>query len=145
MRRVYLWMRAGLLVTAACAADATRLPQFRAAVFGNYRTVTLFIIAHFALAVVLTTAIHRLTGLEAAGCFALYAGLTGVLLSSVFLRHPLGDIACASSRRPACSPPCPSTAPRPGATSATGEASSSWASPACSPLLSSTSSCTARA
>ena len=95
MRRVYLWMGAGLLITAACAAGTAALPQFRAAVFGSYRIVILLILAHFGLVVVLTTAIHRLTETEAAGCFALYAALTGVMLSSVFLRYPLGDIANA--------------------------------------------------
>ena len=95
MRQVYLWMGAGLLITAACAAGAASLPQFRAAVFGNYRIVILLILAHFGLVVVLTSAIHRLTELETAVCFALYAALTGIMLSSVFLRYPLGDVASA--------------------------------------------------
>ena len=44
MRRVYLWMGAGLLITAACAAGVASLPQFRATVFGSYRIVILLIL-----------------------------------------------------------------------------------------------------
>lgn len=92
MRNVYQWMTVGLAVTAVVAYLVSGLPQFRAMVLGNTISVILLVVAQFGLVIALSAAIHKMSAAMATGMFLLYSSLTGVMLSSIFLRYSMTAI-----------------------------------------------------
>jgi len=92
MRHVYQWMTAGLLITALVAYAASASPGFRAMVFGNTISVILLVVAQFGLVIALSAAIHKMSAAMATGMFVLYSALTGVMLSSIFIRYTMASI-----------------------------------------------------
>ena len=95
MRQVYMWMGAGLLATAGVAAGVASSPQLLAAIFSSSLLLILLVVAQFGLVVALSAAIHRMSAGTATFCFMLYAVLTGLTLSSIFVVYPMGSIANA--------------------------------------------------
>lgn len=95
MRHVYNWMTAGLFITALVAYAVSGSPQFRAMVMGNTISVILLVVAQFGLVIALSAAIHKMSSAMATGMFILYSALTGVMLSSIFIRYTMSTIGTA--------------------------------------------------
>ena len=88
----FVWMFAGLLLTAAVAwlvQSNTRLVEMAASL---YLPV---VIGQFALVVVISAAINRLSALTALLLFFIYAATMGVTLSFIFIAYQFGSIATA--------------------------------------------------
>lgn len=95
MRNVYLWMTAGLAVTAVVAYWIAGTPAMRNAILGNTFSMIALVVAQFALVIALSAAIHKMSAPVATGLFLLYSALTGAMLSSIFLVYSLGQIGTA--------------------------------------------------
>ncbi len=88
----FVWMFAGLLLTAAVAwlvQSNSRLVEMAASL---YLPV---VIGQFALVVVISAAINRLSALTALLLFFVYAATMGVTLSFIFIAYQFGSIATA--------------------------------------------------
>jgi FtsH-binding integral membrane protein len=93
MSGVYGWMTGGLCVTGAVAWNVSGNPDLVQAIFGNRLLFWVLIIAQLGAVVVLSGLIHRISGLTATLIYFLYAGLTGLTLSSIFLIFTGSSIA----------------------------------------------------
>src|SRR5277367_2660659 len=93
MSRVYGWMTAGLCLTGAVAWEVAGSPELVQAIFGNRLLFWVLIIAQLGAVVALSAAINRISGITATLIYFLYAGLTGLTLSSVFLAFTGSSIA----------------------------------------------------
>jgi len=91
--RVYGWMTAGLLITAAVAFLTLTLPGLLEAIIYNQLLFFGLLIGELVMVVVLTRAINRFSPALAGLFFAGYAALNGVTLSIVFLAYT--DISIA--------------------------------------------------
>lgn len=85
MRQVYQWMTVGLLVTAGSAVYVASSPAILQALFGNMVGLIVLAIAVFALPLVLSSSIARLSSGAATALFVVYSALMGAFLSSVLL------------------------------------------------------------
>jgi hypothetical protein len=94
LRRVYLWMTIGVLLTAIVALLTVTTPVLRSLLL-NAIVVWGALIGEFVLVVVLSAAIRRLSPAAAALLFFAYAGLLGFSLSGIFFVYNLGSIALA--------------------------------------------------
>jgi FtsH-binding integral membrane protein len=94
MRRVYMWMTIGLLVTAGFAwlTINTPLQQF---VFASPVVLYGLMIGELVLVFALSAAIHRISPTTATFLFLLYAALNGLTLSAIFLAYEWGTITLA--------------------------------------------------
>ncbi len=96
MRHVYQWMTAGLAVTGAAAWFTTDSPAMMQLVFGNgMAPVIVLAVAVFALPLILSGMIARLSAAAATGLFLLYSALMGVFLSSVLLIYTQSSVVTA--------------------------------------------------
>jgi uncharacterized protein len=93
MSRVYGWMTAGLCLTGLVAWDVSGNPQLVQTIFGNPPLLWGLIIAQIGAVLVLSWAINRISGAIATLIYFLYAGLTGLTLSSIFLIYTNSSIA----------------------------------------------------
>ena len=85
MRHVYQWMTVGLLVTAGTAFFVASSPALLSAIFGNTFGLIILAIAVFAMPLVLSGMISRLSAFAATALFVVYSALMGAFLSSVLL------------------------------------------------------------
>lgn len=93
MPRVYLWMTAALLVTAAVAWSTFNSELLQSIFFGNpFVTLGLFI-GQIVLVIALSAAIGRLSPTVATLIFFAYAALTGIVFSSIFAVYTGTSIA----------------------------------------------------
>ena len=83
LRRVYVWMTLGLLVTAGTAAFVSVSPLF----------FVVLMIAELGLVVGLSWGINRLSPVTAMLLFFLYAILNGLTFSVLFVVYTLGSVA----------------------------------------------------
>lgn len=95
MRKVYLWMTAGLALTALVAASLAAHPDTMLAILGNPISLILLVVAQLGLVIALSAAVHKMSATTATMLFLLYSGLTGVTISSIFVVYPMGSIANA--------------------------------------------------
>lgn len=95
MARVYLWMTAGLLLTAIVAVGVLQVDVLRELVLGNRIVFFGLIIAQFGLVIFLSSRIEKISPSTALGLFFLFSGLTGAMLSMIFLVYDLGTIGLA--------------------------------------------------
>lgn len=95
MRQVYQWMTAGLGLTTLVAYAVASSPAVQAAIFGNTIMLVLLMVAQFGLAIVLSAAVHKMSGTTATGLFMLYSAMTGAILSAIFVVYPIASIANA--------------------------------------------------
>ncbi|MBI4312515.1 MAG: Bax inhibitor-1/YccA family protein [Chloroflexi bacterium] len=95
MARVYLWMAAGLGVTAIVSMFVAQSEGIAEAVFGSPWTMWGLFGAQLVLVLTISGRIDRLAPGVALGLFFLYSGLVGVTLSTVFLNFSLGAVATA--------------------------------------------------
>jgi hypothetical protein len=93
MSRVYGWMTGGLCLTGAVAWNVAGNPQLVQAIFGNRLLLWGLIIAQLGSVFALSWLINRISGLTAMLIYFLYAGLTGLTLSSIFLVFTGSSIA----------------------------------------------------
>lgn len=92
MRRVYLWMTLGLVVT---ALSAFAVMQTEALFMLVARNVWWFIIGEFVLVLGLTFTLNRLPLPVALGGFFLYAAVNGATLSIVILAYTASQVLAA--------------------------------------------------
>jgi FtsH-binding integral membrane protein len=95
MRRVYLWMFLGLLVTASVAGVIASKPDWLRLLYQMPLLLMVIVIAQFALVITLAAAINRLSLGTALLLFFLYAALNGLMFASIFLLYSLGSVALA--------------------------------------------------
>src|ERR1043165_8883572 len=93
MSRVYGWMTGGLCVTAVVAWNVAGNPALVQAIFGNRLLFWALIIAQLGAVAALSGLINRISGLTATLIYFLYAALTGLTLSGIFLAFTGASIA----------------------------------------------------
>ena len=93
MSRVYGWMTAGLCLTGAIAWDVSGNPQLVQTIFGNPPLFWGLIIAQLAAVFAFSWLINRISAVTATLIYFLYAALTGLTLSSIFLIYTGSSIA----------------------------------------------------
>src|ERR1700692_2431349 len=93
MSRVYGWMTGGLCLTGAVAWNVAGNPALVQTIFGNRLLFWGLIIAQLGAVAALSGLINRISGLTATLIYFLYAGLTGLTLSSIFLVYTGSSIA----------------------------------------------------
>jgi len=93
MSRVYGWMTGGLCLTGAVAWNVSGNPVLVQEIFGNRLLFWGLIIAQLGAVVALSWLMNRISALTATLIYLLYAGLTGLTLSSIFLVFTGSSIA----------------------------------------------------
>ena len=92
MKRVYLRMTIGLLVSAFVALGVASSPSLISILFGNPIVYWGMFIAMFIMAFTIPAAMNKLSNGAMIGLFVLFAALMGASLSSIFLVYSLGSI-----------------------------------------------------
>jgi FtsH-binding integral membrane protein len=92
LRRVYIWMALGLLVTAGTAAYISISPLFQVLV-GQPMIFFVLMFAELGLVMGLSWGINRISPITAILLFFLYAALNGVTFSVLFVVYTLGSVA----------------------------------------------------
>lgn len=92
MKRVYLRMTIGLLVSAFVALGVASSPTLISILFGNPIVYCGMFIAMFIMAFTIPAAMNKLSNGAMIGLFVLFAALMGASLSSIFLVYSLGSI-----------------------------------------------------
>ncbi len=93
MKRVYVRMFIGLLITAFCSLGVASSPGAMAFIFGNTIIFWGMLIAMFAMAIMIPA---RLTKMSSGTCltlFCVYSALMGCWLAPIFMVYSLGSIA----------------------------------------------------
>jgi len=98
MVRVYNWMTAGLGITGFMALWVSNSETLMSIVFGGPRVFGIpmvmlgLIAAQLGLVIYLSSRVHRMSASQAKGVFILYAGLTGITFSAIFLVYTAASI-----------------------------------------------------
>lgn len=85
LKNVYLWMTAGLSLTALISFLVASSPSLLRAFVGNPVSLLLLIVGQFALVFFLSARMDRMSQTSAIGAFLAYAALNGVMLSTIFI------------------------------------------------------------
>ena len=92
MKRVYLRMTIGLLVSPFVALGVASSPTLISILYGNPIVYWGMFIAMFIMAFTIPAAMNKLSNGAMIGLFVLFAALMGASLSSIFLVYSLGSI-----------------------------------------------------
>ena len=92
MVRVYNWMTAGLAITGFMAFYISNSPNMMIIIFGNPVLPIVLIIAQIGLVFWLASRVMQMSASQATGVFMLYAGLTGVTFSAIFMAYTTASI-----------------------------------------------------
>ena len=92
MVRVYNWMAAGLAITGFMAFYVSSSPAMMNILFGNPILPIVLIIAQIGLVFWLASRVMQMSMSQATGVFMLYAGLTGVTFSTIFVVYTSASI-----------------------------------------------------
>ena len=92
LARVYVWMAAGLLVTAGSAFVTLSNESLLKMVFGNRFVFFGLMIAELGLVAWLSGLVGRLSSAAAGAVFIFYSALNGLTLSVVFLAYPSASV-----------------------------------------------------
>ncbi|MDE0887489.1 MAG: Bax inhibitor-1/YccA family protein [Myxococcota bacterium] len=92
MIRVYNWMTTGLGITGLVAYSVADTPALTDIIFGNAIIPIVLIIAQIGLVFWLAARVMQMSAQQAMGVFVLYAALTGVTFSVVFLTYTASSI-----------------------------------------------------
>ena len=92
MVRVYNWMAAGLAITGFMAFYVSSSPAMMNILFGNPVLPIILIIAQIGLVFWLASRVMQMGVSQATGVFLLYAGLTGVTFSTLFVVYTSASI-----------------------------------------------------
>ncbi len=84
LKNVYLWMTAGLGLTALVAFFVASNPSLLRALVGNTMGFLLIVIGQFALVFYLSARLDRMSQASAVGAFLAYSALNGIMLSTIF-------------------------------------------------------------
>src|SRR5690554_809910 len=82
LKNVYLWMTAGLGLTALISYFVASNPALLQALVGNMMGFLLLVIGQFALVFYLTARLDRMSQASAIGAFLAYSALNGIMLST---------------------------------------------------------------
>lgn len=85
LKNVYLWMTAGLGLTALISYFVASNPALLQALVGNMMGFFLLVIGEFALVFYLTARLDRMSQASAIGAFLAYSALNGIMLSTIFI------------------------------------------------------------
>ncbi|MGH0053261.1 MAG: Bax inhibitor-1/YccA family protein [Sphaerochaetaceae bacterium] len=85
LKNVYLWMTAGLGLTALVAYFVSSNPALLQALVGNMVGFILLIVGEFALVFYLSARLDRMSQSSAIMAFLAYSALNGIMLSTIFL------------------------------------------------------------
>ncbi|MGD9927365.1 MAG: Bax inhibitor-1/YccA family protein [Sphaerochaeta sp.] len=85
LKNVYLWMTAGLGLTALVSYFVASNPALLQALVGNMMGFFLLVIGQFALVFYLTARLDRMSQASAIGAFIAYSALNGIMLSTIFI------------------------------------------------------------
>ena len=92
MIRVYNWMTAGLAITGFMAFYVSNSPAMMKIIFGNPIMPIALIITQIGLVFWLATRVMQMSASKATGVFMLYAGLTGITFSAIFMAYTTASI-----------------------------------------------------
>lgn len=92
LKRVYVRMFIGLLVSAFVALGVASSPAMLSFFFGNQIVYWGMFIAMVAMAFILPTRMYKMSSGAVIGCFILFAALMGASLAPIFLFYRLGSI-----------------------------------------------------
>tara|TARA_Y100001960_G_C14652237_1_gene816524 strand:- start:256 stop:957 length:702 start_codon:yes stop_codon:yes gene_type:complete len=92
MVRVYNWMAAGLAITGFMAFYVSSTPAMMNILFGNSIVPIILIITQIGLVFWLASRVMQMSVSQATGVFLLYAGLTGVTFSTLFVVYTSASI-----------------------------------------------------
>ena len=92
MVRVYNWMTAGLGITGFMALYISNSSTMLNIIFGNAVIPIILIIAQIGLVFWLASRVMQMSVGQATGVFMLYAGLTGITFSAIFLTYTASSI-----------------------------------------------------
>jgi len=92
MVRVYNWMTSGLAVTGVMAYYVSHSDTLASLIFSSSLVPIILIIAQLGLVVYLSARVQHMSASQATGVFLLYAGLTGITFSSIFMMYTAASI-----------------------------------------------------
>ena len=92
MVRVYNWMTAGLAITGFMAFYVSNNETIMSIIFGNPIMPIVLMIAQIGLVFWLASRVMQMSVSQATGVFMLYAGLTGVTFSFIFVVYTSASI-----------------------------------------------------
>ena len=90
--RVYNWMTAGLGITGFMAFYISNSPAMMNIIFGNPIMPIALIITQIGLVFWLATRVMQMSASKATAVFMLYAGLTGITFSAIFMAYTTASI-----------------------------------------------------
>ena len=93
MSHVYAWMAFGIVITAAISYELAQRPDLVLSLLGNPFGFWGIFLAQLGTVMFLSFAINRISSLTATLAFVLYAGLTGITFSTIFLAYTQESIA----------------------------------------------------
>ncbi|RDD31544.1 hypothetical protein CR161_05820 [Prosthecochloris sp. ZM] len=93
INQVYTWMSLGLALTATVGYYTAGTEVLRNIIFSNGMVLIGLVVAQLGIVFALSAAINRLSAAAATGLFILYAALTGLTFSAIFLVYTSVSIA----------------------------------------------------
>jgi len=87
IRNVYMWMTAGLALTAIVSYAASQSDAFLRLIYGTPGAFLVLIVVEFILVIYLSSRIHKMSAQSAVFAFIGYAFLNGLTLSVIFLAY----------------------------------------------------------